>query len=380
MRGLGAIVGPLERKQKHGSLKRRTNRIWLLWASGLFAAWRGRIRSNKHSRSAAPLSPGFSVSAGRSRHGPSARARCSIGRGGMSIPMTPLLPWGLQRTAARQRRSQRTSRHRRPGRVISSTGPIARSHVTSGSNRRARLARQGKVVDIGSWPSVVVRAATRSFNTPRLLRATVVRAQSEKRVKRFGAPNGCRSPRARCRASPALASPRAARRVNPAPWHSRASALAAAHSTGRSNTQMEPSRLPVCAILSPRRAAHLQRWTDGQTRTRITRTKNGSLLAAPRIGVICITSMSDSCKWALPSGGALSGFPSLRRVNTRYEPSTRPRCSVGLWGVPITVVSAAHGVAVSRGGAPSAQAATLGHPRRGRVVQAPAPSFVRGYR
>ena len=185
---------------------------------------------------------------------------------GHSDPNDAFVAVGLQRTAARQRRSQRTRRHRRPGRVISSTGPIARSHVTSGSNRRARLARQGKVVDIGSWSRVVVRAATRVVQYAKAPSRTVVRAQSEKRVKWFGAANGCRVPHALCRASPALASPRAARRVNPAPWHSRASALATGHSTGRSSTQMEPSRLTVCAIMALRRAAHLQRYTDRERR------------------------------------------------------------------------------------------------------------------
>ena len=38
--------------------------------------------------------------------------------------------------------------------------------------------------------------------------------------------------------------------------------LDTAHLNGRSNTQMEPSRLTICAIMAPRRAAHLQRWTD----------------------------------------------------------------------------------------------------------------------
>ncbi len=30
---------------------------------------------------------------------------------------------------------------------------------------------------------------------------------------------------------------------------------------------MEPTRLTVCAIMAPRRAAHLNRWTDGETTT-----------------------------------------------------------------------------------------------------------------
>ena len=37
---------------------------------------------------------------------------------------------------------------------------------------------------------------------------------------------------------------------------------------GLPNTQMEPTRLTVCAIMSPRRAAHLQRWADKNAEAR----------------------------------------------------------------------------------------------------------------
>ena len=40
-------------------------------------------------------------------------------------------------------------------------------------------------------------------------------------------------------------------------------------------------------------------------RLRITRTKKRSHLAAPRIGVVCLTSGSDSRGWALSAGGAV---------------------------------------------------------------------------
>ena len=42
---------------------------------------------------------------------------------------------------------------------------------------------------------------------------------------------------------------------------------------GPANIEMEPTLFTVCAIMSPRRAAHFGRWTDGRKpRTRITRT------------------------------------------------------------------------------------------------------------
>ena len=43
----------------------------------------------------------------------------------------------------------------------------------------------------------------------------------------------------------------------------------------------------------------------------------------------------------------------------------------------MTVVSAAHVVALSNSGASAAEGATAGHDRRGLVVEAPAPLFVR---
>jgi hypothetical protein len=53
----------------------------------------------------------------------------------------------------------------------------------------------------------------------------------------------------------------------------------------------------------------------------------------PAIGVVCITSGSDSREWALSGGGALSGVTFGRRVNSRHEPSERPRVTVGPWGL-----------------------------------------------
>ena len=58
---------------------------------------------------------------------------------------------------------------------------------------------------------------------------------------------------------------------------------------------LQPTHRQSGAILSLRRAAHLHRWTDERNQEhRITQTKNGSHQAAPRIGVTCVTSGSDS--------------------------------------------------------------------------------------
>ena len=198
-----------------------------------------------------------------SRHAPSARAMSSIGRGDISIPMTPLVRLGLQRTAARRRRTPRTDRAPSTRSACSGTGAIIRSHVTGGSNHWARVARQGRVAESGRGtrrrsPRRHTGDSTRRGSFARPLCGLIPR-------------NGSRGPfaenggRASCVVRlvwPPLASPRAARRVNPAPWHSRTSGLARAHSTGRPTRKWSRRARRSCAILSPWRAARLQRWAD----------------------------------------------------------------------------------------------------------------------
>ena len=214
----------------------------------MFAACRGLVRHNRHSRSAAPLAPVPSIVAVTSRHAPSARATVVNRARGHVDPDDASPVVGLLRTAARGGAPHGWAGYRRRGRVVDAAGrppSFARgrwfealelvSHDGAGSP--ARLA----AVD------GVRRAATSraGFNAPGLLRRPVVRAQSKSGVTRPFAVNGWRVPGVVCRVSPPLASPRAARRVIRASWPSRASRLARAHATGPSNTQMEPTRPTV---------------------------------------------------------------------------------------------------------------------------------------
>ena len=115
------------KKTETRTLKRRTDRIWLPWASGFLAAWRSRIRSNKHCRSAAPPSPVLSVMRAvrglRRRGGPT----CSIECLGISIPMMPA------------RRSGSFAQRRGTG---ASRGPVA----ASGCLMRQRIESRPSVV------------------------------------------------------------------------------------------------------------------------------------------------------------------------------------------------------------------------------------------
>ena len=99
-----------------------------------------------------------------------------------------------------------------------------------------------------------------------------------------------------------------------------------AHSSDRPTGKWSRRARRSGAILSPRRAAHLQRWTDGRNQEHGSfQTKKRSHLAASRIGVICITSASDSRESSLLGGGALSSVSPGGRVNSRHEPSVRQR-------------------------------------------------------
>ena len=109
----------------------------------------------------------------RRRRGP----MCSIGRPGISIPMTPA------------RRSGSFAQRRGTG----------TSHRPVGHRRGVGLfdAPAHRVAALVVFP----RRNTGS-SMPGLLRATVVRVHAKERVKRPFAENGWRIPRARCRASP----------------------------------------------------------------------------------------------------------------------------------------------------------------------------------
>jgi len=67
--------------------------------------------------------------------------------------------------------------------------------------------------------------------------------------------------------SPPVVSPRAAWRALRTTQASRVVPPAIAHSTGRPTRKWSRRARPSCAILSPRRAAHLQRYTDGERKT-----------------------------------------------------------------------------------------------------------------
>jgi len=112
------------------------------------------------------------------------------------------------------------------------------------------------------------------------------------------------------------------------------------------------------------------RWTDRRNdKYGSTRTKNRSHLAAPRIGVIYITSASGPREWALSGGGALLngvGTAVARRGTSRRRSQVS---LLGLRGGPIRSASSPRVVALPHGGASAAGVATVGHGRRGGVVQ-----------
>ena len=88
-----------------------------------------------------------------------------------------------------------------------------------------------------------------------------------------------------------------------------------------------------------------------------------------RIGVAFVTSGFESGDAAVSTGGALSGACAVGGVNSRHEPSVRPRLAPGSWGSPIRLASGSHVGAVWRGGASAASIATVGHRRCFGVVQ-----------
>ena len=113
----------------------------------------------------------------------------------------------------------------------------------------------------------------------RLIRNAVASSHQSCRaglVRTYGAPRvGSRRTAGACsratvRVSPPLASPRAAWRVARKAGLSRPRSSAIAHSSGRPTSKWSRRARRSGAMVSPQRAAHLQRWTDGQeTKNRI---------------------------------------------------------------------------------------------------------------
>jgi len=93
-------------------------------------------------------------------------------------------------------------------------------------------------------------------------------------------------------------------------------------------------------------------------------------LAAPRIGVVCITSGFGPRESALSGGGALSGFPFRRRCHLAAravgEATFRHRTFAGH---PSMSASGSFVGALAHGGASAASVETVEHGRCGGVVQ-----------
>ena len=133
-----------------------------------------------------------------------------------------------------------------------------------------------------------------------------------------------------------------------------------------SNTQMEPSRPTVlCDPVAAARGSFATLDGRAKPRTRITRTSEEEHLAAPGIGVVCITSASASGERAHSGGGALLDFPSVGGVPLRHLPSARPRPAIGRRGCPGMSPSESHVGALLHGGASS-----VNHSRPPDVVEA----------
>ena len=151
--------------------------------------------------------------------------------------------FGLHRTVARQRRNPREGSDTVGAVVVDAWAPAVERDGRREALVSFRWAVQGH--RIGSRLSVAFPAPQRGwFNTPGLLRGAMVRAQSESGVTRSVRGERVTSSVV-CWVPPRLMSPCAARRVNWTSWHSRTSACRRAHSTGPSNTQMEPTRRTV---------------------------------------------------------------------------------------------------------------------------------------
>ncbi len=256
-----ALDGRTKNKNTNQSHEER-NRIGLLRASGSFASRWHSSRANGSSRAAAarcrvPFRRWCQLGA---RAVGEATCRCRAFGIVRSCRRRARTSW-LSRTAARQRREPRLSGSvddaglLNAGTSIRSSLPVTRVAGLV-SKRRAEVTSR----DRG-------RRWWRHRAAWRLIRNVV--ASSPNRVgsglmPTFGSPggfaeNGRRVSRITVWRSPPLASPRAAWRVVRTSEISRVVPRALAHSTGRPTRKWSRRARPSCAILSPRRAAHLQR-------------------------------------------------------------------------------------------------------------------------
>ncbi len=122
---------------------------------------------------------------------------------------------------------------------------------------------------------------------------------------------------------------------------------------GPSNTQMEPSRPTVrCYPVATARGSFATVGPTNETREyESTRTKKRSHLAAPRIGVIRITSGSDSREHGTLGRRRAVAFLVGWLGQLVHEPSVRPCFAIERRGCPIASASGSHVVARPHGGA-----------------------------
>ena len=250
--------GALDRQRKPRTqiTQSRRNRIWLLWASGVFAAGRGPVSRQRS------ISDGGAVGSGSfDQRGPvAARA---VGEGNV-LNQSPGHVEADDAGSAVGAFAQRRDRGapcgpagRRQGSGCSGTGAITRSPVAGGSNHRARLAPPGNVTESGSRLSVAFPRRTSGDSTRRASFAGPSCGLNPRTGSRGTfAGNGWRVPRVDVSG---CATAGVAQRVVPASSHSRALGLDTVHLNGRSNSKMEPTRLTVRAIMALKRAAHFER-------------------------------------------------------------------------------------------------------------------------
>ena len=249
------------------------------------------------------------------------------------------------------------------------------------SGRRARLERRAEVTSIDRG-----NQARRHRAAWRVIRNAVASSHSRVEawlIRTFGslgqfAENGRSVSRVTVRVLPPLASLRAARRVIPASLPSRASWFRGL--TRRTAQHANGADAPDGPVLSCRHGARLictVGRTDETKKYGSTRTKNKSHLAASRLGVVRITSASDSRERALSGGGALSSVSSGGRVNSRTRAVGEAKCRHRASGLSDHV-----GVRLARRGTPARRRVSgMGGNRRARSMPrgySPlAPAFVR---
>jgi hypothetical protein len=129
--------------------------------------------------------------------------------------------------------------------------------------------------------------------------------------------------------------------------------LATARSSDRITPKWSRRGRRSCAIMSLRRAAHLDRWTDERKSRKSDHSDNeeNAFGLLRRFGWFASRRGFVSGEPTCSEGGALSGIASSGVVHSGHEPSAIPRCSIGDRGSPITAVFPSHVVALSCGGA-----------------------------